>query len=73
MTRCKDCKWWTPPDYLHPLHTGASSVMGCCELTRLEHEDFRYAKSLAVAVEHDGISAVLNTSPDFGCVQFEAK
>jgi hypothetical protein len=54
--KCRDCKFW-----------GETSAI-------TEKPDYRNCTNpdlLAVGVNDDGIGE-LNTSPDFGCVQFEA-
>jgi hypothetical protein len=56
---CKDCKWWE-----------SSVTHGYCDLANYENQ-VDHAKSKATAWGREG--AILETAPDFGCVQFEVK
>lgn len=67
MGNCKDCKHWTHPVW-HKVHDKPNH--GICELADVNETDettFPHTKARTLA--HDGGS--LETSADFGCVQFE--
>lgn len=73
MPRCRDCRWWEV--------SGRREIqpLGCCVLTQTgagAYENPRANSSLALAVIGRDESAYwpyLRTSPDFGCVQWQAK
>lgn len=57
---CRDCKWWRSP-------TKYSGTDGWGDCLRLVQSQVGY---LAIADDEYG---PIQTSPEFGCVQFEAK
>lgn len=59
MGRCRDCKWWDPP------FTDDDTKYGICELA-ISDSDESMMRAFAP-------SSDVETKPDFGCVQFEAK
>lgn len=75
--RCRDCTWWEPfvenddycPDWLE-----YRAGLGYCEFTASKDRTPLYPETLAWAEGGDDpYQHQLLTSPDFGCVQFEAK
>lgn len=63
--RCQNCRWWEPKHVYQEI--------GTCVLTESGDIGTPPKKSLATASSDDGYFGVLNTSPDFGCVQWENK
>jgi hypothetical protein len=85
MGNCKDCHWWKKghmtvlePGVPDEIFTSSDGLIdentGMCSLTRWQgfHKKWDYPKSLAVAIDKDHWYAIMLTSPDYGCVQFEA-
>lgn len=72
MGNCKDCKHWQSPERLEKIYLH-SFKMGRCELAGSSESYADHPESLAFAEDVESYSAWLNTSPDFGCVQWEAK
>lgn len=63
---CKDCKWWEKQDWRY-------EDLNVCALTETEYGEAKSAGTLAQAIDYEIYYAVLVTTPDFGCVQFEAR
>lgn len=74
---CKDCRHWLTTADTYTVPTG----WGECDKTWLQADAAGggYAGAgmpkgtLAMATDWSAYKAVLQTHPDFGCVQFEAK
>ena len=64
MNQCRDCRWWREYDWEPPC--------GECDLANLldGKETHPGSKAFAAAVHGE---TWLETTPDFGCVQWEAK
>lgn len=77
MPRCRDCRWWKqfqPGVNYEQGYWGDRLIgKGECEIaaSSSSHEP-DYLDTLAIA-DSDCPATSLITSPDFGCVQFEAK
>ncbi len=65
---CKDCKWW---DRENGWPTRRWE--GECQLAATESDNPLHGEALAVALDGESYIAKLQTAPDFGCVQWEAK
>lgn len=72
MGNCRDCKWWET--------AGRRELQrqGCCVLTQTGQGAWENPRtdSKALAViggGNDHLWPYLRTTPDFGCVQFEAR
>jgi hypothetical protein len=72
MGHCKDCKWWNSPEIMNSIFHDKPAY-GQCELTTSGSNQPFWPESLAVASSVSGYSGALNTSPEFGCVQWEAQ
>ena len=73
MGLCKDCRWWTqwpadPPRAWGDCRIAESEDAGTPVIPRVASGQTR-----ALARGYGGADAYLETLPDFGCVQFEAK
>lgn len=73
--RCKDCKWWQA--YAEPATWGA-----CALAASTDHSDkhpqskmltWTRVRGPVVDSPIRGIETDLQTAPDFGCIQYEAK
>jgi len=70
-SRCRNCRHWREPsefervDEAHPL----SSKRICAQASEGKED----APAIAVCMGEGGIDGELLTSPDFGCVLFEAR
>lgn len=63
---CRNCRWWAG-DTIHAPKDWAG-----CELADSDNGR-KHKHSLAKAMDAEMYHAVLQTAPDFGCVQWEGK
>ena len=64
MSHCKDCRNWVHEE---------GDATGDCFMTEAVYGGAANKDSLAIASDASGYYAILQTKPDFGCVQFAAK
>jgi hypothetical protein len=65
--RCRDCRWWDASDL---GRSNPRARTACLKVEQRETGAFTIDKITAVYV---GDHVALLTTPDFGCVQFEAE
>lgn len=70
MPRCRDCRFWEQEDW--QVTEGVGACLATQDGTRAFPSN-PLPSSKALAQGEDGWAAYLQTRPDFGCVQFEAK
>lgn len=63
---CKNCHWWTK-------RSENDTQNGYCDLATSDWGDADHPESLAIARDSEPHSAWLETSPDFGCVQWKER
>ena len=72
--RCRSCRFWTPHRSSYdPTETVPQEKYGACELTLSHDGQATQPESLAYAADRESYQAILQTSPDFGCVQGQPK
>lgn len=64
--RCKDCRHWKRDR----AGSGTRTEWHACALADSDNDEAVYSGSLAIAQDVDMFEAWLETSPQFGCVQF---
>jgi hypothetical protein len=71
--RCKNCKWWR--EGVMPIYHDKAIPKGWgdCELGESEGNKPMIKKTLAYANDYESYAARLQTSPNFGCIQFILK
>lgn len=67
---CRTCRWWKQAAYVDEPGWGACVLAGYCTGDEPRH---RKHGQLAIAQDFESYQAWLETAPDFGCVQWEAK
>jgi hypothetical protein len=71
---CRDCRWWILLDKNLQYYYRDENRPGICDksvnrfMGVIDHPE-----TLSLAGTDQGDPAILRTSPDFGCVQFEVK
>lgn len=69
VRRCRTCRWWRK----HKQPEQGTVGRGLCELARSLDMEPVHPDSLAVALDEENLKATLETDPEFGCVQWQAR
>lgn len=70
---CVSCRWWEKtPDENFEWNSAAIRGWGECQLTEMADDKPTHEPTKAIARDGESYKAILETAPDFGCVQWEA-
>ena len=78
MSKCKECKFWTPPGARDDSHSGhCSNEHFVDNNTRFFQDDTQKEKEALEASlvywDYEGYSCGFSVGPEFGCIYWEAK
>lgn len=66
--RCGSCRWWQAGETRNSV-----ARRGICGMASSWLGSAVHPESLAVATDEEGLKALLETAPEFGCAQWEKR